>query len=169
MDTLSNKDTEKARLIFTVLDADGDGVISLADLKSAQVGHGVDLSEDDLSQMLAVREKKIDLSEFMSIFKSKWEGFDAADDVQQALAVFADADADDQRQSQSQSQSQSSKNKHSNQDNIEIPANRLHQELELNLDASSKAQDAMAYFVKENAVTGEKTFKGSDFLDMIRK
>lgn len=144
---------QKYRMLFNMIDVDGDAKISCNDLKSAFKDIGVDFNDLQIKGMLK-NNKDIGFNEFLNIVKMRFGKFSEEGELKDAFAMFID------------------QNDNGDSNKMTIDGSLLKENLNglANGDDEKKAvETVMAEFTKENKITGYKKFDADTFIDSIKQ
>lgn len=146
--SLTETQIQKYRLLFGLIDQDGDDLVSFEDLKSTFKDIGVTMDESTIRDgMLSDgKDGKLDFNGFLNIVGSKFGGFSEESELKDAFETF--------------------------NNNNHIDSNLLKQNL-LNVDNNEEIKkqisDVVDEFTKENKITGEKKFEQDRFIENIKQ
>lgn len=134
-------DGTNLKLLFDLLDKDCDGKISRDDVAKFSAENKNVLSGSEIEKMFAKETATMDFESFKKSYHGMWDRFGDAGELEDALLAVSDNGQLDFNAGIVQS----------------ITAD------------SSTAQEIAKQFTKTNKITGAETFKGTDFLQTVRK
>lgn len=145
---LTKTQIQKYRLIFGLIDQDGDDLISFEDIKSAFHDIGITMDENTIKDdMLSTgKDGKLDFNGFLNVVGSKFGGFSEESELRDAFETF--------------------------KSNNHIDSNLLKQNI-LNVVDDNQIKegitDAIDEYTNENKITGEKKFEQDRFIANIKQ
>jgi Ca2+-binding EF-hand superfamily protein len=148
---LTKEKIQKYRMMFGLIDQDGDNLISFDDLKNTfdDIGVKIDTSIIKEKMLSDPKDGKIDFNNFLNIVGPKFDGFSEESELKDAFATFASGN------------------------NNDIDSTLLKQNL-LNLlpDGDKRKENisnVISEFTKENKITDYKRFEQDKFIDIVKQ
>lgn len=138
---MNSDEKTQLKLMFDLLDKDCDGKITGTDLTEVNGTIGGLLDQNEISEMLKAHSDGIDFPAFMEKFSSIWENFDDVNDVKDGFHTL------------------------SGKGDVAFDAKIMRSAVAQSKEASETAEK----FIKANKITGEETFQGMEFLNVIKK
>lgn len=145
---LDKTQIQKARMLFNIIDADGDEKINLQDLRKCFEDVGMEsIGEEEIRKMIK-NDDGINFNEFLNIFEDKFQGFSEESELKDAFETFKDEN-----------------------NNNKIDSNLLSkkiQEVAETEESKTMVNQIVKDFTKENKVSGAKHFESDKFIDQIK-
>lgn len=147
-DSFSKMQIQRYRMMFTIIDQDGDDLISEADLRGAFKDIGGAVGENTIAdEMLdGAKDGKMDFNGFLQLVQGRFGGFSDEGELKDAFATFDDRGA--------------------------IDSNVLRENL-LQLAETEEEKravgDVVDEFTRENKITGFKKFDSATFIDHVKQ
>ena len=142
---LTKAQIQKYRMMFSLIDQDGDDRISQSDLEAAFKDIGVNVDNSVISEDM-LKGGSIDFNQFLNIVASKFNGFSDQEELQDAFATFQGPDG--------------------------IDGKILRQNLVGIADSDDTKQAVTSVvdeFTKENKITGYEKFEADKFVDICNR
>lgn len=144
---LTKKQIQKYRMLFNLIDKDGDEKISVNDLKTATKDIGLELDDSDIKNMLKSGSgKSIDFNGFLKIAGAQFGGFSDENELKDAFATFDGKDGIDGR-----------------------TLKKSLAELADNDADKNEVDEVVEEFTKENKITGYKKFDADKFIESVKQ
>lgn len=143
---LSKTEIQRYRMIFNMIDQDGDDKISSDDLKA--IAKDVDLNFDDsvIKHMIGDGHDKLDFNSFLKIVDSKFSGFSDENELKDLFAPFIEKDG--------------------------ISSSFLKKNLmdiSKTDDEKNSVTEVVDEYTKENKITGYKKFDADKFVESVKR
>ena len=144
---LSKDQIQKYRMMFTMIDQDGDDFITNDDIKAIFKDLNMEIDESTIDQeMLANSNGKLDFNGFLNVVNQKIKGFSDSEELKDAFQTFTSEGGIDSKVLKESLQSALSEESDKN------AVNRVVEE-----------------YTKENKITGFQKFNADKFIDDVKK
>lgn len=142
----SKAEIQRYRMIFNMIDQDGDDKISGDDLKA--IAKDVDLKFEDpvIKDMIGGNEDKLDFNTFLKIIGSKFSSFSDENELKDLFATFTEKDGIDSSFLKSSL--------------IDISKTE---------DEKKSISEVVDEYTKENKITGFKKFDADKFIESVKR
>lgn len=144
---LTKDQIQKYRMMFTMIDLNGDDLITKDDIKAVAKDLALDIDDSVIDKhMLAEGDGKLDFNGFLKIVAAKSAGFSDAEELKDAFATFRGADGID---------------------------GKILKENLTSVAGEESEREAIKQvagdYIKENKITGFQKFKADKFIDDVKK